>query len=144
MAQRLPPGSWADLEALEQHARQGQWEAAVSLYQGELLPDDRYADWAAEPREQMARLFVDAALALAQEGLAGGQPREALASVRRVLEIDPWQETAVLVGMKACLALDDRAGALRLYHDLERALRQDLDLAPQAELRQLYQSLCRA
>jgi DNA-binding SARP family transcriptional activator len=58
----------------------------VSLYQGELLPDDRYADWAAEPRERLAWMFVDAALALAQDALAGGQPRAALASVRRILE----------------------------------------------------------
>jgi DNA-binding SARP family transcriptional activator len=86
-------------------------------------------------------LFIDACLALARERLAGGQPREALAAVRRTLEIDPWHEAAVLVGMNACLALDDRAGALRLYRDLEQALRQDLGLAPQAELRQLYQIL---
>jgi DNA-binding SARP family transcriptional activator len=139
-----PPGSWIDLKAFELHVRAGEWQAAVSLYQGELLPGDRYADWAAQPRERLAQIFVAAALALAEETLARGEPREALVSVRRVLESEPWHEAAVLVGMKAYLALDDRAGALRLYRDLEHALSQDLDLVPQAELRKLYQSLCRA
>ena len=144
VALHLPPGSWLDYEAFEQQVRGGDWQTAVALYQGELLPGDRYADWAAAPRERLARLFVDAALALARDALAGGQPREALAAVRCILAIDPWHEATVLVGMKACLALDDRAGALRLYRDLEQALCQNLDLIPQAELRQLYQTLCRA
>jgi hypothetical protein len=47
----------------------------------ELLPDDRCADWAAEPR-----VFVNAALALAQERLAGGKSLETLAAV--------WPEAA--------------------------------------------------
>lgn len=144
VALHLPPGSWLDCEAFERQVHGGDWLAAVALYGGELLPGDRYADWAAAPRERLAQLFVDAALALARDALAGGQPREALAAVRRTLETNPWHEAAVLVGMRACLALDDRAGALRLYRDLEQALRQDLGLPPQAELRQLYQTLCRA
>lgn len=140
----LPPGSWLDCEAFEQHVHRGDWQAAVALYQGELLPGDRYAEWAAAPRERAAQLFIDACLALARERLAGGQPREALAVGRRILAIDPWHDAAALVGMRACLALDDRAGALRIYRNLEQALRQDLGLSPQSELRQLYQTLCRA
>ncbi len=139
---RLPPGSWLDSEAFEQHIRRGEWEAAVALYAGELCPDDCYADWAAAPRERMARQFVAALLALAREQLADGNSHAALASAQRALEVDPWQEEATLVGMRACLALNDRAGVLRLYRRLEQALRQELDVAPQAELQTLYQSLC--
>jgi len=142
VALHLPPGSWVDCAAFEQHVRQGEWEAAVALYGGDLFPDDRYADWAAAPRERLAQMFVAAALTLARAALDAGHPQEALNAARRVLETDPWQENAVLVGMKACLALDDRAGALRLYRSLERALRQDLDVAPQAELQTFYRSLC--
>lgn len=144
VALHLPPGSWVDMDAFAQHVRRGEWRAAVSLYQGDLLLGDRYADWAAQPRERTAQMFVDAALALGREALDGGELREALAAARRVLEIDPWQEGAVLVGMKACLALQDRAGAVRLYCGLEQALRSDLGLAPQAELRKFYEALRRA
>ncbi|MBN1180201.1 MAG: tetratricopeptide repeat protein [Anaerolineae bacterium] len=141
VALHLPPGSTIDLDTFEHHARQSEWAAAAALYGGALFPDDRYADWAAEPRERLAQLFVEVALALARQALEGGHPREALASARRVLGVDPWQENAVLVGMRACLALEDRVGALRLYRDLEQALRQDLGVAPQVELQELYQSL---
>ena len=51
------------------------------------------------------------------------------------------KEDAVLLGMRAYLAFNDRAGAVRLYRQLERTLREELNTVPQAELRALYQSL---
>lgn len=144
VALRLPSDSQVDFEAFEQHVRQHRWQDAVARYAGELFPDDRYADWAAASRERLAQRFVEAALALAREALAAGDPHAALAAAHRVLAIEPWHENAVLVGMRACQALSDRTAALRLYHNLERALRQDLGIAPQADLRTLYESLCRA
>ncbi|MBN1954533.1 MAG: hypothetical protein JW900_05715 [Anaerolineae bacterium] len=141
VALHLPPGSWLDWETFEQHVHRGEWQAAVALYAGELCPDDRYADWATVPRERLAQQFVAALLALAGNQLDAGDPQEALVSARRVLEADPWQEKAVLLGMQAYLALGDRAGALRLYRNLERVLHQELGVAPQAELQKLYQSL---
>lgn len=140
---RLPPGSQVDFESFEEQVRQRQWQQAEALYQGELFPADRYADWAATPRERLAQRFVEASLALAGEALAAGDPNAALAAARRVLAIEPWHENAVLAGMKACQALGDRTTALRLYRDLEQALRQDLGITPQADLRALYESLRR-
>jgi DNA-binding SARP family transcriptional activator len=43
--------------------------------------------------------------------------------------------------MRACQALGDRPGALRLYHALEQRLRTDLDLAPRADLEALAAAL---
>jgi len=50
----------------------------------------------------------------------------------------------VLMGMRACLALNDRAGALRLYCNLERILHEELGAAPQPELEQFYQKVLQA
>ena len=138
---RLPPGSRVDCEAFEQHIQDEEWEAAVALYQGELFPGDRYADWAAAQRERLMQCCVRALLALARERLKAGRPQEALGDCRRILEIEPWQENAVLIGMQAGLALNDRAGALRLYLALERTLREELGIAPQENLQRLYQTL---
>ncbi|MCD6343984.1 MAG: hypothetical protein J7M17_00055, partial [Anaerolineae bacterium] len=138
---RLPPGSWVDSETFEQHIQDEEWEAALALYQGELFPGDRYADWAAAQRERLMRCYVRALLTLAQERLEAEHPQEALEACRRVLEIESWQENAVLIGMQACLTLNNRAGALRLYLALERTLREDLDIAPQESLQRLYQTL---
>ncbi len=137
----LPPGSALDFEAFETHVRAGEWEAALACYTGDLFPADRYADWAAAERERLAQLYVQAAIAAARQRLAAGRPAEAVDACRRALAQDPWQEDAVLLGMQASLALGDRAGALRLYRQLEHTLREELGIAPQRELRQLFESL---
>lgn len=138
---QLPAGSTIDLERFEEAVRQNEWERAIALYQGELYPADRYADWAAETRERLVHHFVRAALAAGADRLAAGRPNRALDACRRVLALDPWQEEAVLLGMQACIALGDRTGAIRLYRELERTLQDELGIAPQASLQTLYQSL---
>ena len=52
------------------------YEAALSLYGGELLPDNRYDDWAADRRDELAELADELAEELASLGpaQAGRQP----------------------------------------------------------------------
>ncbi|MBN1485801.1 MAG: tetratricopeptide repeat protein [Chloroflexia bacterium] len=137
----LPEGSWVDGEAFAEHVREQEWAQAQALYQGPLFPQDRYADWAAAPREHLARLYLRALLESARQALAQGRPQEALGACRRALELEPWQEQAVRMGMQACLDLNDRAGAHRLYQDLERRLDEELGIAPDKSLQDFYQSL---
>ncbi|MBN1643105.1 MAG: hypothetical protein JXA09_17865 [Anaerolineae bacterium] len=139
----LPPGSTLDVERFEEHCAHGEWEAALALYEGELLPKHLYADWTIAPRQRLSLLFQRALLEAAEARLAAGQLSEALDACNRALALEPWQERAVLIGMRTCLAMDDRAGALRLYKRLEQALRQDLDTAPSDDLQALYRSLIR-
>jgi len=136
----LPPGSSVDFEAFEEHIRNEEWEAALALYQGELLPDDRYADWATALRERLAHHYIQAALAVARKRLEE-HPDKTLDLCHRILALEPWQEEAVLLGMRAYVALNDRAGAIRLYQKLERSLQEELGVAPQAALQRYYRSL---
>jgi DNA-binding SARP family transcriptional activator len=137
----LPPGSWVDLEQFEAHYRRGEWQAALELYGGELLPNYRYAEWAAAPRERLALLFQRALFASAQGCFAEGRFGETLDACQHLLALEPWHEEAVLLGMRACVALHDRAGARRLYLTLAKTLQKELDTVPQAELQELYRSL---
>jgi DNA-binding SARP family transcriptional activator len=137
----LPPGSRLDLETFEAHCRQGEWEEAMILYRGDLLPDYRYADWALAPRERLALLYQRALLAAAEAWLAEGQSVEALDACQHLLALEPWHERAALLGMRACVALNDLATARRLYLKLEKTLHEELDTAPQPELHALYRSL---
>jgi DNA-binding SARP family transcriptional activator len=141
IALMLPPGSWLDSEAFEAHCRRGEWEEALALYGGELLPEHRYADWTVLHRERLALLYQQALLGAAEVRLAAGRPAEALDACRRLLAIEPWQEKAVLLGMRACVALGDVTGARRLYHTLAQTLRAELNTAPQAELQAYYREL---
>jgi DNA-binding SARP family transcriptional activator len=138
---RLPEGSTVDFEVFEEHIRREEWDAALACYRGDLFPGDVYADWAAVPRERLKQKAVRAALATAQAALDAGAPGKALDACQRVLGWEPWQEEAVLLGMQACMAQNDRTGAIRLYQKLERALREELDVAPQEALYAYYCSV---
>ncbi len=137
----LPIESRLDFAQFEQQVKDQHWPEALALYGGELFPADRYADWAAAPRERLTQLYVQALLAQAQLDLEAAQFDRALELARRAITIEPWHEQAVLIAMRASLAQNDRPGAARLYHTLEQTLRDDLGLAPMPELRALHQTL---
>jgi len=137
----LPDGSWVDFEAFEEHVKNQEWEAALELYQGDLFPGDLYADWATAARERLKQSAIRAALGAAREAMEAGHPDKTLDACHRALAMEPWQEEAVLLGMQAYVALNDRAGAIRLYQKLERSLREDLGIAPQAAVQRYYRSL---
>ncbi len=137
----LPPGSEVDFETFEQHIQRGDYETALILYQGELLPEDRYQDWTSWKREQLAQKFLKALLTVAEQKLAAGQPAEALEACHRILNEDPWCEPAVLVGMQACIQLKDRFEAIRLYQEFERRCAEELGVSPLPETQELYHSL---
>lgn len=144
----LPPGSTVDFEQFERempgavsgHNAQ-QLIQIIHLYADDLFPLDRYANWATIHRERLAQLYLRGLLALAQIQLTAGQAHEALDAIRRILAREPWQEEAALVGMRACLTLNNRPGALRLYRDLRDSLRRELDISPRADLTALADSL---
>jgi len=101
----LPPGSEVDYEAFERHILHEAWEAALAIYDGDFLPEYRYADWCAAQREWLRQDYEQALLAMARRWIAGGRFRESLDACRKVLAIEPWQEEAVLIGMQALVGL---------------------------------------
>jgi DNA-binding SARP family transcriptional activator len=141
VALTLPVGSRLDVEMFEAYCRRQAWEEALSLYGGELLAEYRYAAWTQLPRERIALLYQRALFGAAEARLAAGRPAEALDACRRLLALEPWHEGAVLLGMRACVALGDVAGARRLYLQLAQTLRTELDTAPQDELQAYFRKL---
>ncbi len=137
----LPAGSTVDYEAFEAHCRRSEWEQALTCYRGELLPEYRYADWALLPRERLTLLYQRALLAVAEARLAIGHPAEALDACQRLLALEPWHEQAVLLGMRACVELNDLATARRLYLKLEKVLQTELHTTPQPKLQAFYHRL---
>jgi DNA-binding SARP family transcriptional activator len=96
----------------------GTARAALALYAGELLPDDRYESWAGERREHLRQRQLDL---LRLDGRWDA-----------VLELDPSDEQAHLAIMRRHAADGDRHAALRQYERLDRTLRRELGVAPSA------------
>jgi tetratricopeptide (TPR) repeat protein len=115
----------------------------VVTHGGDLLPECLYAEWTVVPRERLCSLYERALLKRAGIRFGSACYQEVLDDCGRVLEIEPWREQAVLLGMRAALALNDFARARRLYRDLEKTLREELNAAPQEELQTLFRSLAK-
>ncbi len=65
---------------------------AIRLYGGELLPSDRYADWATGPREALAQLRLQLLDLMLAHALDSGNVQEALSLLEDLIEADPYEE----------------------------------------------------
>ncbi|MGH9043609.1 MAG: BTAD domain-containing putative transcriptional regulator [Acidimicrobiales bacterium] len=106
---------------------------ALLLYRGELLPGDRYADWAASYRESFARLHIQLLDLLLEEAVGFGHLQEALALLDRLIEADPFEENHYLRAAELLAGSGNRRRALATIERAERML-EDLGVAPSREL----------
>jgi DNA-binding SARP family transcriptional activator len=90
----------------------------ADLYTGELLPDDPYAEWAAERRAALRARYLES---LRRSG-----------RWERLADEEAADEPAQRAVMRTRLAAGDRAGALRAFERLTEAL-ADLGLRPTIE-----------
>jgi DNA-binding SARP family transcriptional activator len=95
---------------------------ALAWYRGELLPGDRYEDWATDRRELLHLRRLDV-LRVAGEW-------------RELAEQDQTDEEAHVELMRRHLATGEAAAAIRQYEHLERALERQLAATPGAAARQ--------
>ncbi|HEX9711021.1 MAG TPA: BTAD domain-containing putative transcriptional regulator [Actinomycetota bacterium] len=100
-------------------------ERAAEQYGGELLPEDRYAAWAEEPRDRLHLRFVEV---LRRAG-----------AWERVLEVDPADEEALQALMQAALRAGNRREVIGRFEQLRERLRLDLGLGPDPRSITLYE-----
>jgi predicted ATPase len=101
------------------------YRAALSLYGGELLPENRYDDWARERRQDLAELHEELERELAELGLAGavrGLPLDASSFVGREHEL---RELGALLSGTRLLTLTGTGGAGKTRLALELARRAE-------------------
>jgi hypothetical protein len=100
------------------------YRSALSLYRGELLPENRYDDWATERREEFAELaaeLADELTALSPDGADRVRPLPAAASSFIGRERELGELTALLRGTRLLtLAGTGGAGKTRLALELAR------------------------
>ena len=141
-AYRLRPEAdlWLDCAEFERTCSAGlkadggaavaQLRAALALYQGDYLPDARYADWTGAERERLLSFYLRGADRLA--GLLNDlqQYDECIEVCQAILTRDPCWEQAYRWLMTVHAAKGNRAQALRSYQRCITVLREQLDVEP--------------
>lgn len=135
---------WCDaleLDKLVQQARplaprtahaENLWERAVKLYKGEFLPSLNM-DWIDGSRAKFQETYIEALQGLATTARARGDFQKALATCKKILEIDPYREDIHCAMILYYLEQGQRQLARQQYQDLLRLLHQDLGVDPSPE-----------
>jgi predicted ATPase/DNA-binding SARP family transcriptional activator/DNA-binding NarL/FixJ family response regulator len=139
---------WVDVEAFEEaaaiarHAREpAAYRAALDLYAGELLPEDRYEPWVEERRAELRGVYLSLLVGLAGLHEQRGEFGEATEAFRRVVVEEPTHEGAH-VGLMRLYALSGRRReALSQYDRLREALFREFGAEPEAASRRLHEEI---
>ena len=106
---------------------------AAGHYRGDFLATETVGDWADERREHWRQLYLSALDALGSAFMERQQYVEAAETFYVLLATDRVNEDACRRHMVCLARLGDRAGAMRAYDTLVRALLDDLDVKPAPE-----------
>jgi DNA-binding SARP family transcriptional activator len=106
-------------------ADEGGYDLALRLYAGDLLPEDRYAEWTEPHRTRLQQRNV--------------QLLRATGRWQDVLAVDPADEVACRALMQAHLEMGNRHDAIREFQRLREVLRVDLGVGPEASTVALFE-----
>ena len=139
---------WVDVEAFEGAAATARrsrepaaYRAALDLYTGELLPEDRYEAWAEERREGLRRVHHTLLVELAALHEEREEYAPAVEALERAAAEEPAHEAARMGLMRLYAANGRRNEAILHYGQLRKTLSEELDLHPTDASRRLYEEI---
>lgn len=106
----------------------------------ELLPEDRYADWAGERRRRIDVLRERLVRTLAERLLADDRTDEAVAVLQTAVDRTPTDEPLHLLLARTWCAMGRPRQAIRQYHACREALADELGTRPGAELEDVHRA----
>jgi predicted ATPase/DNA-binding SARP family transcriptional activator/DNA-binding CsgD family transcriptional regulator len=149
MLELCPDGPiWVDVEAFENAAagartarEPGAFRAAISLYAGELLPEDLYEEWAYERRENLRRSHGALLVELGALYEERGEYEKGIQTLRSAVAQEPTDEDVHTDLMRLYALSGRRLEALRQYERLRKTLTEVLDAHPADASRRLYEEI---
>jgi DNA-binding SARP family transcriptional activator len=139
---------WVDVEGFEEAATTARhalepaaYRAAIDLYSGELLPQDRYEAWAEQRRAQLRGLYLSLLLELAGLYEERKEFGKAIEVLERVVAEDPTHEGAHVALIRLYALLGRRREALRQYERLRDALFREFGDEPEAATVRLHEEI---
>jgi predicted ATPase/DNA-binding SARP family transcriptional activator len=144
-------GIWVDVDAFEERAADARrspsadaYRAALDLYGGELLPEDRYEDWVAPRRESLREAHLGLLVELAELYAEHGDTAAAVETLQRAVVGDPLHESAHRSLMRLFAGDGRRQQALAQYQQLRETLRRELAADPDPQTSALYREILAA
>jgi predicted ATPase/DNA-binding CsgD family transcriptional regulator/Tfp pilus assembly protein PilF len=139
---------WVDVEAFEEaaatarHAKDpGAYRAALELRAGELLPADRYEEWAEGRRQQLHHTWLSLHVELARVYEGRGEYEKGITVLQGALLEEPTNEE-MHAGLMRLYAFSERqAEALAQYQRLVEALSGQLDAEVSATTERLREEI---
>ena len=117
-------------------------DAILETYQGDLL-ESFSAEWLNAPRARWRAACLAALPRLVSQLETAGDADQALAWARRWQALEPMDDAACAAQMRLLWRAKRYGEAGRCFDTFARALRQDLNAEPDAELRQLARAIAR-
>src|SRR3954464_15235372 len=119
------------------------YRAALALYGGELLAEDRYEAWATSRRDAVREAHQGLLLELSTRLAESGETAAAIEALEHAVVVDPLHEAAHRALMRMFAIDGRRQQALGQYHRLRGALRRELEAEPDPQTARLYRALLR-
>jgi predicted ATPase/DNA-binding SARP family transcriptional activator len=100
-----------------------------------------FNEWAFAQAEDLKHRLAGALTQLSEDHCALGQAEQAIPYARRLVTLDPLNESSHRQLMEIYLQAGQHSAALKQYQTLEQILRRELNLDPQPETRALYKKI---
>lgn len=129
------------LESRNQSAAVSEYEAAVSLYQGDFLQENPYEGWTALTRESLRMAYLNSLDNLSRIYFSQERYAACIMACQRILDRDGCREDAHCMLMRCYNRQGQDHLALRQYQACVEALRSELDVAPAPATTRLVQQI---
>jgi DNA-binding SARP family transcriptional activator len=148
---------WIDADEFEREARAGlaavdrgqpdgaapHLRRASTLYRGEFIAEDPYAEWALQERERLHDLAVSVFRAQIDLELAAGRLDAAATPARRLADIEPYDAEAQRLFIEIGLRRGRRGEAVRRYELHRGRMKRSFGIDPEFNLGQVERELAR-
>jgi predicted ATPase/DNA-binding SARP family transcriptional activator len=142
---------WLDTDAFDAaclRAREtrdpGDYRLAAGLYRADLLPEDRFEDWAEAPREAFRERHLGLSAEFAEILSGRGEYSQVVDIMGAVTATDPFHEGAYRTLMTALAASGRRYEALAAFDRLREALATEHAADPEPATQRVYRDLLTA
>lgn len=116
------------------------YESAINFYQGDFLPE-LYELWSEEKRMFYKEQYLRALDKASNFYMKKERFEKVIEYSKKIIAIDEFCEQAYLLAMRSYIALGNRKVAVDLYKQLEKTLKDELNIEPSPEIKQLFYKL---